>query len=265
MTGRVGHPDDADLALLHRMADVADEIALRTPGPQVRAWRKADGSAVSEADIEVETALLAMLAAERPADSVLSEECGARQGTGGTGRRWIIDPIDGTSSFLAGGRDWGTHIALEDAAGLRTAVITRPTEGLRYWALRGAGAYLSSDADPEAPPRRLTMTAGPSLAQARVSGFVEPGSRAGQALADAATWVEEEVCAVGALLEGRLEALLDEGGQIWDQAPVALLVPEAGGVFRDAHGGMRPDLGWALACRGGLCEELWAVLKGDLP
>lgn len=70
---------------------------------------------------------------------------------------------------------------------------------------------------------------------------------------------------MGALLEGRIDALLDEGGRIWDQAPVALLVREAGGFVCDPRGGERIDLAWDLYGSPGLRRQLLAVLDPFLP
>lgn len=131
-----------DLALAHRMAGIATTQALAGPADSLRRWRKDDGSEVSEADIAVERTLLDLLAKERPRDSVLSEECGSRtpDAAAHNRRRWVIDPIDGTSAFLTGRRNWGTHIALEVDGRIVVAVLTRPTEGYRYWAVHGGAA-----------------------------------------------------------------------------------------------------------------------------
>lgn len=255
-----------DLVLAHRMADVATAQALARPIERLRTWRKADGTEVSEADIAVEQALLDLLAQERPGDSVLSEECGSRVPNAAVlGRRWVIDPIDGTRTFIAGGRNWGTHITLEVDGNIVVAVLTRPTEGYRYWAAQGGGAYLSHAGDPLSAALRLSISHTDTLSSAKVSGYVDPGSPAAAALRSAATWVDRDVCTAGALLEGRIDALLDEGGRIWDQAPVALLVREAGGFVCDPRGGERIDLGWDLYGSPGLRRQLLAVLDPFLP
>lgn len=102
---------------------------------------KQDGSLVSDVDLEVERAMRAILGAERPNDGVLGEEGGPRKGRGD--RMWILDPIDGTAEYLVGGRAWGTHVALEVAGRLAIAVLSRPTEGRFWWAVRGSGSYVS--------------------------------------------------------------------------------------------------------------------------
>src|SRR5262249_27666362 len=74
---------------------------------------KADGSPVSKADLAAEAAMVEVLRAERPDDGVLSEEAGLVSDAGTGGRRWLLDPIDGTVAFVGGGEHWGTHVALE--------------------------------------------------------------------------------------------------------------------------------------------------------
>lgn len=137
----MSHNPDADIELAHRMGDVAAEIALTHFQSPVEQWGKADGTPVSAADLAVERALLDVLTSERPHDAVICEEIGK---LGTSPRRWILDPIDGTTPFLAGEPRWGTNIALEVDGELAVGVITRPAPGLRWWAARGDGAYRTS-------------------------------------------------------------------------------------------------------------------------
>jgi histidinol-phosphatase len=251
-----------DVRLAHRMAGTADRIALSRYGSPVDQHAKADGSPVSSVDLAVEATLRAMLAAARPDDGVLGEEAGERRGS--SGRRWILDPVDGTRSYLAGGRAWGTNIALEVAGVVTVAVFTRPTEHRTWWAVRGGGAYVhAGGAAPAGQPLAVSRTG--SLARARVGGLVDPGSPAAAALARHARWVDDEVSVIAALLEGRLDAVVDDGGDLWDQAPAALLVCEAGGFFQDRYGGARVDLGWGLYGGPHLRDELAAVLGVRAP
>jgi histidinol-phosphatase len=251
-----------DLVLAHRLADLAYSVAMPLFRAGVPHRRKRDGSPVSEADLAVEAAQLAELALSRPADGVLSEEFGELPGR--SGRRWILDPIDGTASFLAGGRSWGTHVALEVDGELVLGVLSRPTERCRWWAAAGEGAYRSDDADVLRTARRLTVSSADLLRQARVGGLVMPGPAAA-ALARVATWLDDEVSVIGALLEGRLDAVLDDAGRLWDQAPAVVLVREAGGCFQDSAGGRRADTGWGVYSSMGLADELATVLRPHRP
>ncbi|MFC9825378.1 inositol monophosphatase family protein [Streptomyces erythrochromogenes] len=240
---------DGDLDLAHRMADIADRVAM-AHFPHVRtAHLKADGSPVSPADLAVQHALFSVLSDARPADAIVSEESPGR--TGGR-RRWIIDPIDGTTEFLAGLRGWGTHIALEVDGALKVAVLTRPAEGRRWWAVSGWGAY--------ADGRRVALSESPSLTEARVAGLVQPGSPLPRAVSAVANWVTGLECPIGSLLDGQLDAVLDDNGEIWDHAPGALLVSEAGGVFLNAAGGTGIDVAGCLYATRPLAPSLLALL-----
>lgn len=101
---------DEDLALAHRLADVAATTALQYFGPSVATEAKADGSPVTEADLDIDRQIVETLRHERPEDAILSEESGP---FGEGARRWIIDPLDATSFFARGDRGWGTYVALE--------------------------------------------------------------------------------------------------------------------------------------------------------
>ncbi|MER7015010.1 inositol monophosphatase family protein [Saccharopolyspora sp. NPDC000359] len=248
----------ADLELAHHLADVASDIALGWWGSGVPALAKPDGSPVSEADLAVEAALLDVLAVERPGDSVLTEESGEHPGSG---RRWILDPIDGTAPFLAHGRAWGTHIALEVDSVLTIGIITRPTERKRWWASRGNGAHVSAAGSRWPRTRAVRVSEAASLGAARIGGFLEPRSAVAPAVAGAAEWVADAVCLLGDLAEARVEAAVDEGGSLWDRAPGVLIVQEAGGRVTDLSGGRE----WAdpvLVYSNGLVhDELLELLR----
>ncbi|EFL19806.1 glucose-1-phosphate thymidylyltransferase [Streptomyces sp. C] len=184
--------NESDIRLAHRLADLADALALEFFGRRPAARHKEDGSPVSEADLAVEKAMLAVLAEERPGDAVLSEESGTLGAA--ARRRWILDPIDGTVPFLAGRRDWGTHVALEVEGELRVAVLSRPTEGVRWWAARGRGAFASARGGPlsASRPLRVPETAGP-LSAARMGGFQMPDSPV-EPVRGRMRWIDSSVC-----------------------------------------------------------------------
>ncbi|PWW60367.1 inositol monophosphatase family protein [Actinokineospora spheciospongiae] len=235
----------ADLMLANELVARADSIALRHFRGRNPVRTKVDGSPVSEADLTVERAMLDLLRRERPGDAVLSEECGA---LGDSRRRWVLDPIDGTIPFLRGARDWGTHVALEVDGELVLGLLSRPTEGRVYWARRGHGAHVRENG----ARRRLHVHGGGALGSARVTGFLFDDSPVRGDLEALPGWTRSPVSAVGDLLEGRLDALVDEGGKVWDRAPAALLVREAGGRVDDLRGGARLDLPWLVYSTPGL-------------
>lgn len=233
---------------------MADAISIGYFNHELRVTSKADGTPVSEADLAVEAALFAALSAERPTDSVLSEESDPIQSQ--SSRRWILDPIDGTEPFLAGRQSWGTHIALEIDGELRLSIITRPTVGRRWWAVRGAGAWSSLPNSPMSTGTRLAVSGIDRLAEARIGGFVSPESPIAAAIRTHAIWVADPLGDIIALLEGRVDAVLAPGGAAWDHAPQVLLTTEAGGRFTDRFGHTRIDAGGGLYTNGSLDQQL---------
>ena len=134
-------PED-DLALAERLARSAGALLLDrwTARGTLAVTTKRAGDFVSEADRAAEDLLRAGLAAARPADGWLGEETGA---AAGKGRRWIVDPLDGTTNFLRGIGHWAVSVALEEAGALRLGVVHDPVRGETFAARRGQGATLN--------------------------------------------------------------------------------------------------------------------------
>jgi inositol-phosphate phosphatase / L-galactose 1-phosphate phosphatase / histidinol-phosphatase len=126
---------DADIALAHRLADAARD-AIRPHFRQgLTSERKPDASPVTLADRAAEEAMRRMIKAEAPRDAVIGEEFGAT--TGSSGRSWVLDPIDGTTSFLAGRPIFGTLIALVVEGWPVLGLIDQPILGERWLGAAG--------------------------------------------------------------------------------------------------------------------------------
>ncbi|MFD6948624.1 inositol monophosphatase [Nocardiopsis sp. TSRI0078] len=267
--------DDEDLDLAHRMADLAGRIAmsdLAAGGHE--AERKSDGSPVTPTDRRIERELRALIAHERPRDAFTGEEFGDR---GSGPRRWIVDAVDGTRSFLAGEPEWGTLIALTHDHRVRLGLVIAPALGRRWWAMPGEGAWTAVEPWPPRPggsARALSVTATARLERASVGIWPPPqritdhARRAAAALADrsgrvvpACDWTGHGhaeatpakpstgsgTCHGGLLVAtGRLDAFLLVGAGPWDVAALVPIVREAGGSFSDLAGGDRFDTGAAL-------------------
>jgi len=190
---------------------------------------------VSDADREAERVIRELLSAERPDDGLVGEE-GSR--IEGGGRRWVVDPLDGTVNFLYGLRAWGVSIALEDKDGLAVGVVFNPVSGECFTAERGRGAAMSG--------RPIHVTDCRSLDRAMVStGFsYESDRRADQAavLIELLPRIRDLRRAGAAALDlayvaaGRVDAFYERGLKRWDEAAGLLLVHEAGGVTADLDG-----------------------------
>ena len=230
-----------DLELARRAALAGGDVALRYAEAlaDLPHERKADGSVVTEADRAVEAAIREVLTADRPGDAILGEE-GGQSGAGG--RRWIIDPIDGTALFVAGDDRWLVLIGLEEEGEIVAAVAALPALGVSFWAARGAGAYedgrrisVNPDGPDTVPGSRLGVVPIAGAAQAALL-----------ALTPALPWRLHPGLLVA---RGELDLAVQTGGQIWDFAATSLIVTEAGGSFSGLSGVVRPGRGVSVYAR----------------
>lgn len=199
---------------------------------------------------------------EFPGDAILGEEFGLQRGLGG--RTWIIDPIDRTESYIAGGDSWGLHIALQAHDQIVVAALTRPTANSIWLAVAGGGAFVGNIEIAPREGRRLWVSSQSDVGQARVGGDIPPDSKALDVLKRSCVYDADEPCVVGAVAQGRLDACLDEGGKPWDLAPGILIVTEAGGRFVDRSGGMSAETQWGLYANPYLSAELQDLLRGTI-
>jgi histidinol-phosphatase len=249
-----------DLTFAHQLAQTASRLSLDYFGSST-SHIKADGTPVGEADLAVDRALNELIQSARPDDAILSEESDP---IGESSRRWILDPIDGTVFFLAGGDTWGTHIALEENDEVILGVVTRPLLSEVWWALRDAGAWRGRvEHGRIVDSVRLRVSRIDRLAESRIT--VWPVGRHADLVARAkqrARWSEPSALCVLDLLRGGFEAVCAYSGGPWDHAPTVVLVEEAGGRFCDPAGGRRLDLGGAIYTNGQIDDELHQLLEG---
>jgi histidinol-phosphatase len=138
---------ERELEVAREIAEDAGSMALERFGDDVRAERKSDGSWVTDVDRMVESTIRARLGTAFPGHNVLGEETGLTGANGGSpapgAPTWIVDPIDGTDSYLRGVPMWATLIALSSRGENVLGIVHAP--GLRetYYAVRDGGAYLN--------------------------------------------------------------------------------------------------------------------------
>lgn len=244
-----------DLLLARRAALAGAEVGMRYFAALARLPRevKADGSVVTEADRAVESAVRDVLAAARPADAILGEEGGL---TGDGGRRWIVDPIDGTAMFVAGDDRWLVLIALESDGEIVAGVAAVPAQGTIWWAERGAGAYVARIGD-DGPARRLRVDPGgadtpdgATLGVVPDDGQVFPAEWTMLApLTATARKVPWATHAALLVADGRLDLAVQTRGQVWDFAATSLIVREAGGRYSGLDARTSPGAGPSLFAR----------------
>ena len=196
---------------------------------------KGDGSPVTLADRETEAFARAWITARFPGDAILGEELG-ESGAPRAARRWLVDPIDGTISFVRGVPLWGTLVAVVEGDRVLAGAAAIPACGEVVAAARGEGAWWNG--------ARCGVSAVAGLADACLlstgTDFRERSDRLARwrAFAGGAktrrTWGD----AFGYVLvaTGRAEVMMDARLKPWDAAPVQILIEEAGGVFHDWQG-----------------------------
>jgi histidinol-phosphatase len=252
-----GVPDwSDDLGLALALADAADAITMRRfLAGDLRVESKPDLTPVSDADREVERVLRAHISAQRAADAVVGEEFGE---SGSGSRRWIIDPIDGTKSFVRGAPSWATLIALEVDGVQTVGVASAPALARRWWAARGLGAWTTSPSG-----TRQCRVSGVSrlddtfLTYASLSGWDARG------LLDRMVDLTRQVWRTRAygdfwshllVAEGAADVSCEPEVSLWDLAALQPIVEEAGGRFSDLSGVSRAD-GGSVVCSNGLLHD----------
>jgi histidinol-phosphatase len=219
---------------------------------------------VSEADRAVEEVQRARLARARPGDGVVGEEFGASDG--GSGRRWILDPIDGTKSYVRGMPLWATLIALQVDGEAVCGVVSAPALHRRWWAQQGAGAWLDDGLD--GAPRRIRVSGVRELGDAQLSfGGLEDWDSLGRldALLElgARCWRTRglgDVWSYMLVAEGGAEIGTDPIVALWDLAAPMAIVQEAGGRFTDLGGAARADGGSGLATNGLIHDAVLEII-----
>ncbi|HZO96494.1 MAG TPA: inositol monophosphatase family protein [Gaiellaceae bacterium] len=251
---------NADLRFAQELADAADAVTLaRFRALDLRVETKPDLTPVSEADRAAEEAVRALVARRRPGEAVLGEEGGG--GDGGAARgRWIVDPIDGTRSYVRGIPVWATLLALERDGVVEVGLVSAPALGRRWWAVRGEGAWAGgAPCRVSAVARLEDATVSTTSAPAMPPGWAAVAGRAWAARGFADFW---QYCLVA---EGSLDVAADEELQLWDYAAVTLIVEEAGGRCTTFSGG-EPAPGASFVCSNGLLhDEVVALLGGRAP
>ncbi|GAC1525631.1 MAG: inositol monophosphatase family protein [Thermoleophilaceae bacterium] len=191
---------------------------------------------VSNADRAAEAAIEEILLRERPNDGLLGEEGAGSESA--SGRRWVVDPLDGTTNYLYGLPAWCVSVALEDAEGGLVGVVHDPVRAETFSAYRGGGARLDGTA--------ISVRDHDELATALVAtGFgYESDVRAAQAekLLHVLPKVRDIRRGGAAALDlawvaaGRLDGYFERGLKPWDWGAGRLLIGEAGGRVRDLDG-----------------------------
>jgi histidinol-phosphatase len=255
------YEDDLRLAL--ELADIADGITmLRYRSADLEVETKSDLTPVSESDKRAELALRDRLGDLRPDDAVIGEEFGGEfDPTKPPLRRtWVIDPIDGTKSYVRGMDTWTTLIALIEHGEVKLGVVSMPALTKRWWAVRGGGAYADGRSI------KVSSIADVSAAQFLWSGIEEWDAIGGfQKVVDLGRrcWRTRGVGDAWQYMlvaEGAAEIATDPEATLWDLAAVSIVVEEAGGRFTSLAGEAGAGFGSGLATNGQLHADALGAL-----
>jgi len=240
------------LGLAREAGTIVDHTFRGTFSPE----RKADNSFVTVADREAERHLRNSIEQVFPDDAILGEEEGEKPGS--SGRRWILDPIDGTYAFVHGVPFFGVMIGLEVEAELVLGVVHLPALNETIYAARGLGCFWNDK------PARVSATSDLGSALLLATDFA--ADRFGQALEDlrhranaSRTWGD----CYGHMLvaTGRADVMLDPVMNIWDCAALLPIIEEAGGTFTDWDGRRTIAGGNAISTNGLLFDEVMETIR----
>jgi histidinol-phosphatase len=233
-----------DLRLAHVLADSVDSQTMsRFKALDLRIETKPDLTPVTDADKSAEEAIRGQLSRSRPRDAVLGEEFGS---SGHGSRRWIIDPIDGTKNFVRGVPVWATLIALVDEGEPVVGVVSAPALGKRWWAAKGAGAYMGPFArrrHEAQSVQHFRALADASLSYSSLGGWKHRGNL------DEFLQLTEDVWRTRAfgdfwsycmVAEGAVDIACEPELNLYDMAALVPIVTEAGGRFTSLEGHGRP-------------------------
>lgn len=226
--------------------------------PDLAVDTKADDTPVTEADRAVERFLRTELAARHPDDAIEGEEEAARPGR--SGRRWIIDPIDGTRSFTAGVPLYANLLALVVGDEPVVGVIHLPALGETVAAARGRGCWVNGRRARVAD--RWAGLAGTMVMTSGVDTW-DPAALARLAAAGGHLRTWGDAYGYALVATGRVAAMVDPVAALWDLAPMPVILAEAGGRFTSVDGAPGPGEGSGVgSCGGPLHDELLALLAG---
>lgn len=226
---------DRDIALALRLADAAGAAIRPFFRSGLTADRKPDASPVTLADQAAEEAMRAILSAEVPEDTVIGEEMGSTPGS--SGRSWVLDPIDGTTGFLAGRPLFGTLIALVVEGFPVLGVIDQPILGERWLGVIGRPTMLNGHA---VRTRACAQLSDAALATTGPHYFNDHDGSHFMGLAaktDHKRMVMGGDCYNYAMLaSGHLDVVCEAGLKLHDWAALVPVVEGAGGTMADWNG-----------------------------
>jgi histidinol-phosphatase len=249
--------------------DEADALAMASFRRTISVTTKPDASFVTAADTAVERAIRSRISGRFPEHGLVGEEYGELASA--SGRRWFIDPIDGTHNYMRGVPLFATLLALEVEGSLVVGVVSAPALHRRWFAWRGGGAWAAETGATGWQPAsavpigvsRVDSLAEASLVFSSVPSLQESGLAPGFIDLLGSVWRDRglgDFYGYMLVAEGAAEAMAEAELKAWDLAGPRAVLEEAGGRVTDLLGGPdMPERG-VLASNGRLHEVLLARL-----
>jgi histidinol phosphatase-like enzyme (inositol monophosphatase family) len=237
----------------------AGEITLRYFKKEFRTRLKGKDNFVTQADLEAEELLRRLISERYPEDSIVGEEGGETAGT--TGRRWILDPIDGTYSFVHGVPFYGVLLGVEVDGDPAVGVINLPALGEMVYAARGLGCFWNGEPARVSRTERLedALLLATDFGSCARHGFGAAADELQRRAAMRRTWGD---CYGYALVAtGRADVMLDPVLNVWDCAALMPVLEEAGGTFTDWQGRRSIHSGNGVATNGALFGEVMRIVE----
>ncbi len=249
---------ERELKLACELAQEAGALAIEYQRRGVTPETKEDESPVTAADKACEKLIVERIAKEFPNDGVLGEE-GANK-ISRNGRKWIVDPIDGTRDFVRGIPLWAVLIGFEQDGEIVAGAANCPGQNLLLSASKGNGTWRQNER------QHVSSIASASEAVLCFNGFNKKGV---SGMDGVLAWVEPfwAVRGLGGSMDAMLIAMgkadlwIEPNAKPWDFAPLKILVEEAGGRFGAFDGSRSIYQGNGYACTPGVESHVLEFLK----
>ncbi|MET0623340.1 MAG: histidinol-phosphatase [Pyrinomonadaceae bacterium] len=236
----------------------AGEITLRYFKKDFQTRLKGKDNFVTQADLEAEEFLRQRIAERYPEDAIVGEEGG--ESAGSSGRRWILDPIDGTYSFVHGVPFYGVLVGCEVDGDPTVGVIHLPALGETVYAARGLGCFWNGEPARVSRTERLedALLLSTDFGSCARHGFGAAAEELQRRASQRRTWGD---CYGYALVAtGRADVMLDPALNVWDCAALMPVLEEAGGTFTDWQGRRSIHSGNGVATNGALYQEVMRII-----
>jgi myo-inositol-1(or 4)-monophosphatase len=235
--------DAETIAFAHKLADAAGAVI--RPYFRVRLDVDDKGAAkgsifdpVTAADREAEHAIRAVIDRERPGDGILGEEFGEKEGT--SGRRWVLDPVDGTRAFINGRHEWGSLIALEEGGRSVLGIVDQPVLGERFTGVNGTASLRERGKIAPLHVRECAGLEDAILCCTHPYAYFEAEERAAFRRVSSTVKMSRfggDCYIFGLLAMGFCDVIVESHFHRWDVAALIPLIEGSGGIITDWKGG----------------------------